>query len=131
MLASAQPFLKQDLVDTAALDRDVAHGDHRRGSARRCPASGRLRSLPEGDYPDSIRAAFTRAVAGPNDDPRWRRAERKHGFQAAVEKGPAASELRRRCVLLHHGLDPLDPPNTSMWRDGLRPVASSPWVVVH
>src|SRR3954467_4010097 len=38
----------------------VAHGDHRRGSARRCPASGRLRSLPEGDYPDSIRAAFTR-----------------------------------------------------------------------
>src|SRR3954454_872313 len=71
------------------------------------------------------------AVAGPNDDPRWRRAERKHGFQAAVENGPAASELRRRCVLLHHGLDPLDPPNTSMWRDGLRPVASSPWVVVH
>src|SRR5215210_4234300 len=38
----------------------VAHGDHRRGSARRCAASGRLRSLPEGDYPDSIRAAFTR-----------------------------------------------------------------------
>src|SRR3954452_9643833 len=70
----------------------VAHGDHRRGSARRCPASGRLRSLPEGDYPDSIRAAFPRD-SGPNDDPRWRRAERKHGFQAAVENGPAASEL--------------------------------------
>src|SRR3954464_995977 len=69
------------------------------------------------------------AIAGPNDDPRWRRAERKHGSQAAVENGPAASELRRRCVLLHHGLDPLDPPNTSMWRDGLRPVASSPQIV--
>src|SRR5437764_7935462 len=68
-------------------------------------------------------------MAGANDDPRWRRAERKHGFQAAMQNGPAASELRRRCVLLHHGLDPLDPPNTSMWRDGLRPVASSPWVV--
>ena len=43
-----------------AADCAVAHGDHRRGSARRCPASGRLRSLPEGDYPDSIRAAFPR-----------------------------------------------------------------------
>src|SRR4051812_45755848 len=94
-----------------------------------------LRPAGQGAYPKEMTpTAFgprSLAVAGPNDDPRWRRAERKHGSQAAVENGPAASELRRRCVLLHHGLDPLDPPNTSMWRDGPRPVASSPWVVVH
>jgi hypothetical protein len=31
----------------------------------------------------------------------------------------AASEPRCRCVYLHHGSDPFDPPNTRMWRDGL------------
>src|SRR3954466_7658760 len=70
----------------------VAHGDHRRVSARRCPASGSLKGLPGADYSNSIRASFTRD-RGPDDDPRGRRAERKHGSQAAVQTGPAASDL--------------------------------------
>ena len=28
------------------------------------------------------------------------------GYQAAIKNGTAAPELRRRCALLHHGLDP-------------------------
>ena len=29
-----------------------------------------------------------------------------HGFDAVIENGTAAPELRRRCVWLHHGCDP-------------------------
>src|SRR3954453_19502447 len=49
-------------------DCAVAHGDHRRGPARRCPASGSLKGLPGADYSNSIRASFTRD-RGPDDDP--------------------------------------------------------------
>jgi hypothetical protein len=52
----------------------------------------------------------------------------KHGFDAVSENGPAASELRRRCVWLHHGSGLLNPPNTSMWAQSLPPQARSPRV---
>jgi len=38
-------------------------------------------------------------------------------FMPIKRLGTAASEPRCRCVYLHHGSDPLDPPNTRMWRD--------------
>src|SRR3954467_1981414 len=41
-------------------DCAVAHGEERRAAGGRRAPSGRLRSRPEGDCPDSIRAAFTR-----------------------------------------------------------------------
>jgi hypothetical protein len=38
-------------------------------------------------------------------------------FHAVVQNGSAASELRCRCALLHHGFGSLHPPNTRMWHD--------------
>jgi len=40
-----------------------------------------------------------------------------------------APELCRRCALLHHGSDPLDLPNTSMWREAPRQLASAAQIV--
>jgi len=39
-------------------------------------------------------------------------------LKAAVQIGPAAPELRRRCAWLHHGADPSrGRPHTRLWRD--------------
>ena len=40
------------------------------------------------------------------NEPRWRPPALSHGVSTVKENGPAASELRRRCVLLHHGSGP-------------------------
>src|SRR5258708_4610960 len=52
-------------------------------------------------------------------------------FMPIKRLGTGASEPRWRCVYLHHGSDPLDPPNTRMWRDlSGRPKAGSPLIVI-
>src|SRR5271165_1484069 len=48
----------------------------------------------------------TANVAWLQNDPRWRPPAVSHGLSTVRRMGPPPSELRRRCVLLHHGSGP-------------------------